>query len=129
MRLILEVEQYTTLIAMAIGSIYVTHPYDSSFDVELFATYFTIRYHFSPVSLWDHALHRRAWTIRVDANTSEFAVDGNNSTYAETFATEYPFLAVDLGTMLKIDYVVLNIKRGKLCTFIIGSTLTNELMN
>ena len=83
---------------------------------------------FSPVDLWDHALQHRTWTIRVDANTSQFAVDGNSSTLAKTFPTAYPFLAVDLSVMLQINYAVLNIKQGKLCTFIIvnntNSTVT-----
>ena len=84
-------------------------------DAEPFPTYVTPQRNFSPVDLWDRALQRRAWNINVNATASEFAVDGNNSTFGPTFPTEYPFLAVDLGTMLNIDYVVLNIKQGQLC--------------
>ena len=97
-------------------------------DAEPFATYVTLHSFFSPVDLWDRALQRRAWNIDVDATTSEFAVDGNSSTFAPTHLIKYPFLAVDLRMRLKIDYVVLNIKQGKLCTFIIAlnakSTIT-----
>ena len=68
----------------------------------------------SPVVLRDHALNRRAWTAKAKAKTPKFAVDGNDSTSATTGVTKYPFLAVDLGTILDVDFMVLNIKQGEL---------------
>ena len=67
-----------------------------------------------PVELWDHALHKRAWVIKTDAKSSALAVDGNSSTFAMTTKTKYPFLAVDLGTTINIDFTVLNIRKGNL---------------
>ena len=69
-----------------------------------------------PVYLWDHALQHRTWRSKVDGKTSDYAVDGNSSTFAKTSSAKYPLLAVDLSRVLKIDYVVINIKEGKLCT-------------
>ena len=86
------------------------------FHVSNNALFFTFHWYHDgifPGKLWDHALQRRAWIFRVNAKKSAFAVDGNSSTAASTYATKYPFLAVDLGMTLKIDYMVLNIKQGK----------------
>ena len=67
----------------------------------------------SPVGLWDHALYRRVWTAKSSAR-ARFAVDGDNGTSATTGVAKYPFLAVDLGTALDVDFMILNIKQGKI---------------